>query len=88
MADFKVQFEATNLGFDTEFSTENDEFTAEFDGLNMVTTSDHNKLNNRDLPDQHPITAIAGLEQELSGKLENIPAMTNMEIENILKGFV
>lgn len=31
-----------------------------------VHYDDHNKLNNRDLPDQHPISAITNLEEELT----------------------
>lgn len=30
-----------------------------------TSTKDHDKLRNRDLPDQHPISAITGLEQAL-----------------------
>lgn len=36
-----------------------------------VTTSDHNKLINRDLPKQHPISSIDGLEKALVNKLDN-----------------
>lgn len=44
-------------------------------------TSDHSELINRDLPDQHPIGAITGLEDEL----ETIPrAMTREELLGIL----
>ena len=31
-----------------------------------VVITEHNKLNNRDLPDQHPISAITGLELALA----------------------
>lgn len=44
-------------------------------------TSDHSQLFNRDLPDQHPIGAITGLETELG----TIPrAMTQEELLDIL----
>lgn len=44
---------------------------------------DHSKLINRDLPDQHPIGAITGLETEL----DTIPrAMTQEELLDILNG--
>ena len=36
-----------------------------------VTTSDHNELINRDLPKQHPISSIDGLEKALANKLDN-----------------
>lgn len=46
-------------------------------------TDDHAKLINRDLPDQHPIGAITGLE----GELDTIPrAMTQEELLDILNG--
>lgn len=46
-------------------------------------SSDHSKLFNRDLPDQHPIGAITGLETEL----DTIPrAMTQEELLDILNG--
>lgn len=35
-------------------------------------TYDHDELENRDLPDQHPISAITGLQKELNKKLEVI----------------
>lgn len=90
MAEFKATFKETNFGFDAEFVNDNSEFEMEFNNINVVEvmTSDHSKLLNRDISDQHPITAITGLEDELSGKLESIPAMTNSDIENILKGFM
>lgn len=87
MASFKAQF-ATARTFHSEFSEREQSFTSEMGGVTEVTTSDHNKLTNRDLPDQHPIQAIVGLEGELGDKLESIPAMTNEDIENILKGFM
>lgn len=34
-------------------------------GITKVATNDHNKLINRDLENQHPITAITGLNEEL-----------------------
>lgn len=44
-------------------------------------TSDHNKLSNRDLPDQHPISAITGLQNTLSGLQSSIGTETT-EREN------
>lgn len=46
-------------------------------------TTDHSQLINRDLPGQHPIGAISGLE----GELDTIPrAMTQEELFDILNG--
>lgn len=38
---------------------------AEFGKVNEVMSSDHNKLTNRELTDQHPIEAITGLMEKL-----------------------
>lgn len=61
---------------------------------------DHTMLTNRDAPDQHPINAISGLEEELSSlnegqekikvqleKVDKTEPLTNTDIENILGGF-
>lgn len=37
--------------------------------------SDHNRLTNRDLADQHPISAITNLQTVLDGKLDSETAM-------------
>lgn len=37
----------------------------EFKGMQQVPASDHDKLINRDKPDQHPIEAITGLKEAL-----------------------
>ena len=39
-----------------------------------TATKDHDKLDNRDLPDQHPIKAITGLEESLEGLSDDIIA--------------
>lgn len=44
-------------------------------GMNINTgggTKDHSKLKNRDLPDQHPISAITGLEEALNNVSKQI----------------
>lgn len=48
-----------------------------------VGTKDHNKLYNRDLPDQHPISAITGLQEALDDKadISDIPTKTS-DLEN------
>lgn len=54
MSDYEVDFE---LGSQTEITA-----TLTFDN---VVQPYHNILQNRDLPDQHPISAITGLEEAL-----------------------
>ena len=43
-----------------------------------VQIKDHNVLINRDLPDQHPISAITGLETALSGKQDTISDLSEI----------
>ena len=47
-----------------------------------VQSTDHNLLQNRDLPDQHPISAITGLQEAL----DEIPTdyVTDTELESAL----
>ena len=44
-------------------------------------SSFHNELYNRDLPDQHPMSAITGLESAIEGLSEDIIAENNRAIE-------
>lgn len=60
--------------FDTEndlrfcFNGDND-FGLDMGSVIEIKENDHNKLINRDLSDQHPISAIAGLQDTL----DNVP---------------
>ena len=49
---------------------------------------DHSKLKNLDAENQHPIKSIKGLTTELNEKLEEIPTLSNLDIENIINSFV
>ena len=42
-----------------------DEIVVSEDEVHVVFTSDHSRATNRDLPNQHPIKAIDGLEEKL-----------------------
>lgn len=44
-----------------------DDIQLEFGIINRIAYTDHNKLQNRSLPDQHPIEAITGLKDRLQG---------------------
>lgn len=46
---------------------------------------DHRQLSHRDAEEQHPIAAIAGLEEKLERIPEPVEALTNLELEEILK---
>ena len=66
MVDVAVNFTLENEDpINAEFTLEPDvTFTAVLD---EASTKDHNGLYNRDMADQHPISAITGLESALSG---------------------
>lgn len=49
------------------------------------SAADHRQLSNRDAAEQHPITAIAGLEAELNRIPEPVEALENTELEEMLK---
>jgi hypothetical protein len=51
-------------------------------GQTKVATNDHNLLINRDLPDQHPIGSIAGLQKELLS-IKNNQQSTNLSIKKV-----
>lgn len=46
--------------------------TAEIEETKAIASSDHAKLTNRDLDDQHPMSAITGLTAALGGKMDAI----------------
>ena len=49
--------------------------------LDVVTviTSDHNQLVNRDMDDQHPISAIENLQESLDAKQDNLVSGENIK---------
>jgi hypothetical protein len=51
-------------------------------------TTDHNRLTNRTLKDQHPVEAITGLRDELDSKLDSKTALPLIEeaVQNKAKG--
>ncbi len=48
-------------------------------------TIDHRQLSHRDAAEQHPITSISGLDKELQRIPEPVEALTNTELEDMLK---
>lgn len=84
----KVAFSNTTKKFEASFAESNNKFKVEPTMSIGGGTNDHTLLKNRDLPDQHPIEAIADLRPELDGKLEDsdLQALSNIEIENLLRG--
>jgi len=55
---------------------------AGFNNVILTGTAKHDKLINRDLPDQHPITAITGLEEALDNAItgDELIEFTNQEV--------
>lgn len=47
--------------------------------------TDHRRLSHRDAAEQHPISSISGLEKELNRIPEPVEALTNTELEEMLK---
>lgn len=70
---FKVTFSESQQSFDAKFSQSNESFETAFADILIVPTLDHNRLRNRDLDDQHPISAITGLQNELNAKVDKEP---------------
>lgn len=60
-----VVFQSLENDFDIEFKDDNN-FTTDLESYIESKTSYHNELINRDLPDQHPISAITGLQEALN----------------------
>lgn len=56
---------------------------AKFGKTNEIVTSDHNKLNNRDLSDQHPMEAISGLIEKLDEIKDKSFVFTKRSAEDI-----
>lgn len=83
MAALDLDFTITDITLDMPEATGGD-VDLEFEDVQQVTTSDHNKLQNRELADQHPIKAITGLTEELDDKLEG-ETITNEEIDSLWK---
>ena len=49
-----------------------------------VGTTDHSKLSNRDLADQHPISAITGLQEELDSLIQGVIYKPSVSSEGVL----
>ncbi|MEG1870244.1 MAG: hypothetical protein RR205_05280, partial [Oscillospiraceae bacterium] len=69
---FKPVFSIENQSFNTNFQLNNDSFSSNFQNVveidKGIAAVNHNILINRDIANQHPITAITGLTEELNGK--------------------
>lgn len=85
MARFKFTFQESRENFKLGLRETSEQFVLNFqDGGGGIAGKDHNELINRDMQDQHPISAITDLGNELSGKLDDILPITNEEIYQIV----
>lgn len=66
---------------DVNFLLEPDSPVFEADIFVETGIRTHEKLAGRDLPDQHPISAITGLEEALDGKVDEIIGGSNIDVE-------
>lgn len=81
------------MEFNVVFGDESQEvFEADLEFSNTVAvgSKDHRELEHRDADDQHPMSAITGLEKSLEKKVEEgeILALSNQDIENLINSFV
>lgn len=82
MSDVAVRFTVNpQEPVDTEY-TINQQNPIETNFSIDIANKDHNMLDNRDLPDQHPMSAITGLESALEGKQDTLTAGDNIQIED------
>lgn len=74
-----------NLGMILEGAVPADDASPDVPDEPADSTTDHRELSHRDAPEQHPIGAIGGLLQELARIPEPVEALTNTELEEMLK---
>ena len=79
--DLEISIDLNKQNFDTSVSIQKREAVTTDVSLSSGGTSDHNKLKNRDMENQHPISAITGLSEKLDTKQDVIP-----DIETIREG--
>ena len=72
-------------GFTTDFAADETFGTTMTEAVEVVT-SDHTKLINRNVDNQHPISAITNLNAELDNRVVSGDALTNQEIEELIGG--
>lgn len=75
---------ADSATFNMTFSAD-ETFQTKMTQIVEVVTSDHRDLMHRDAADQHPIAAITNLDTQLQNRVVSGNALTNEDIENILK---
>ena len=74
-----VKFQELNSEFNADFENTEQSFGAEFGQIIQVVIIDHRKLQHREDANQHPTSAITGLEKALIDKLNktDLPTAIN-----------
>ena len=67
------------MTIDVKFQELNGELNADFGQITQVATSDHRKLQHREDTNQHPMSAITGLEKALTDKLNKTDLPTAID---------
>lgn len=80
-ASFDMTFD-NMLTFDTSMQNNMLTFNTNMQELSVMHSDDHRKLLHRDAPDQHPISAITGLQTALDAKQDTLSAGLGIVIEN------
>ena len=90
--EFDVTFEREARKINVAMAEASDSLETDIEVGNTVAVgnSDHRELKYRDAEDQHPISAITGLEKSLDKKVEEgeIQTLSNQDIEDLINSFV
>lgn len=82
MADFNTEFSNTQNDFNFSFESSETEYDSSFTQMIGSGTNDHSKLINRNIPDQHNISSISELQENLDKRVIK-SFLTNMEIDDL-----
>lgn len=81
-ATFDAQFEETTNEIDATMESDQEMEVKMNSGIINVSSNKHNELQNRNLPDQHPIESISGLKEALDSK--SMTPLDNVDILALL----
>lgn len=77
--DFDFSFESSKTEYESSFAQEDDSSFVQMIGTGTI---DHNILINRNIPDQHNISSISELQENLDNRVTK-SFLTNMEIDDL-----
>ena len=79
--EFDMDFTEKTFHIDLTFPNDGN-FNTQFDAMGSASNNDHRELFHRDAAEQHPITAITNLEDELEVRPDEY--LSNLDIHDIL----